>query len=89
MEKQLDRVMDDVLSNPGVIGCVFADHQGLCLGAKGKASTDSAGIIGAITDQAAKLEPQHKSPVIVLENDTRTCIIQRSGTITGAIYKNI
>ncbi|KAF5285564.1 hypothetical protein FQR65_LT13198 [Abscondita terminalis] len=89
MEKQLDRVMEDVLSNPGVTGCVFSDHQGLCLGAKGKASTESAGIIGAIAEQAAKLEPQHKSPIIVFENDTRACIIQRTGTITGAIYKNI
>ncbi|KAF5289729.1 hypothetical protein FQA39_LY03646 [Lamprigera yunnana] len=89
MEKHLDRVMDDVLSIPGVIGCVFADHQGLCLGAKGKATTESAGIVGAMAEQAAKLEPQHKSPIIIFENDTCACIIQRSGTITGAIYKNL
>lgn len=81
--------MDEVLSSPGVYGCVFADHQGLCLGAKGKASTESAGVIGAIAEQAAKLEPQNKSPVIVFEADNRSCIIQRSGTITGAIYKNV
>ncbi|XP_031355536.1 ragulator complex protein LAMTOR5 [Photinus pyralis] len=89
MEKHLDRVMDDVLSNPGVTACVFADHQGLCLGARGKASTECAGMVGAIADQAAKLEPQHKSPIIIFENDTRACIIQRNGTITGAIFKNI
>lgn len=57
--------------------------------AKGKASTESAGIIGAIAEQAAKLEPQKSAPVITLENDNNMCIIQRNGTITGAVFKNI
>ncbi|RZC41885.1 ragulator complex protein LAMTOR5 -like protein [Asbolus verrucosus] len=88
MEKNLDRVMEEVVSQPGVFGCVFVDHQGLCLGAKGKASTESAGLIAAIAEQAAKLEPHSGAPIIALENDDKTCIIQRTGTITGAIYKN-
>lgn len=55
--------------------------------AKGDATTESAGIIGAIADQAARLEPQSQPPIIVLEDDTKKCIIQRNGTVTGAIYK--
>ncbi|KAK9746404.1 Ragulator complex protein LAMTOR5 [Popillia japonica] len=87
MEKHIERVMDDIISSPNVFGCVFVDHQGLCLGAKGDASTESAGIIGAIADQAAKLEPQNQPPIIVVEDDTKRCIIHRNGTVTGAIYK--
>lgn len=89
MEKHLDRVMEEIVSTPNVIGCVFVDHQGLCLGAKGKASTESSGVIAAIADQAARLEPQGRSPVITFENDSKMCTIQRNGTITGAVYKNI
>lgn len=70
-----------------VFGCVFVDHQGLCLGAKGKASTESAGFIGAIAEQASKLEPHNATPFITLETDTKTCIIKRNGTLTGAVYK--
>lgn len=57
--------------------------------AKGKASNDSAGIIGAIAEQAGKLEPHSPPPLICFENDSRQCFIQRSGTITAAIYKNL
>jgi hepatitis B virus X-interacting protein len=88
MEKHLDRVMDEVMTKPGVFGCVFVDHQGLCLGTKGQASTESAGHIAAIAEQVAKLEPYSNTPIVTLENDSKACIIQRTGTITGAIYKN-
>lgn len=54
---------------------------------KGSVSTDSAGIIAAIAEQAAKLEPHNRPPVVTFENDSRSCHIQRSGTITCAIYK--
>ncbi|XP_065164221.1 ragulator complex protein LAMTOR5 [Atheta coriaria] len=89
MEKPLERVMDETMAVPQVLGCIFADHQGLCLGAKGNASTESAGILGAIAEQASKLEPHNRAPVITLESDNKICIIQRSGTITGAVYKSI
>lgn len=56
--------------------------------AKGDASTESSGLIVALAEQVAKLEPKKSLPVLVLENDNKTCIIQRSGTITGAIFKN-
>lgn len=76
------------VSKPGVFGCVFVDHQGLCLGAKGNASTDSAGLIAALAEQAAKLEPHNGAPIVRLESDNKACIVQRQGTITAAIYKN-
>ncbi|EFA09095.1 hypothetical protein TcasGA2_TC006817 [Tribolium castaneum] len=91
MEKHLDRVMDEVVSRAGVFGCVFVDRQGLCLGAKGKTSTESAGLIAAIAEQAAKLEPHSGDPIIKLESDNKDCLIFRptsTGTVTAAVYKN-
>lgn len=89
MEKNLEKTLDDVNNTEGIIGCILADHAGLCLGAKGNASTDSAGIIAAIADQVAKLEPKSLAPVISLQNDSKKCLIQRQGAIVGAIYKDI
>ncbi|GBP82566.1 hypothetical protein EVAR_87812_1 [Eumeta japonica] len=87
MEKELDKVIEEVMSTPNVTGCLFADHQGLCLEAKGSAHVDSAGIIVALSEQACKIQPNLKPPTINLESDKNQCLIQRHGTITGAIYK--
>ncbi|XP_015524196.1 ragulator complex protein LAMTOR5 homolog [Neodiprion pinetum] len=89
MERNLEKTMDNVTNVEGVIGCILADRQGLCLGAKGSASGQSAGLIAAIADEVAKLEPESNAPIIALESDNRQCIIQRQGPIVGAIYKAI
>ncbi|KZC12396.1 PREDICTED: uncharacterized protein LOC107190559 [Dufourea novaeangliae] len=89
MERSLERTLDDVNNVEGIIGCVLADHAGLCLGAKGNASTESAGIIAAIADQVAKLEPKSPAPIVALQNDSRKCLIQRQGPVVGAIYKDV
>lgn len=65
-----------------VIFCIICSFV-----AKGKASTDSAGIITAIAEQAAKLDPSNKPPVIHFENDNNSCIINKAG-VTVAIFKN-
>ncbi|XP_045476827.1 uncharacterized protein LOC123682312 [Harmonia axyridis] len=87
MENSLDRVMDETLSQPGIYGCVFSDDHGLGLGAKGKASVDSSGVIAAIATLAAKVEPQNDNPIISYESDDRTCIIKRNNNLIGAIFR--
>lgn len=87
MEKELDRVIEEIMATPNVNGCLVADYQGLCLAAKGTVHVDSAGIIVAISEQACKIQPNLKPPTVCLETDKRQCLIQRHGTITGAIYK--
>lgn len=89
MERSLEKTLDDINNTEGIIGCILADHTGLCLGAKGNASTDSAGIIAAIADQVAKLEPKLPAPIISLQNENRKCLIQRQGPVVGAIYKDV
>lgn len=56
--------------------------------ANGKASNEAAGYIAAIANHVAKLEPQNKTPIITLENNNEKCIIQKNGTITGALYRH-
>ncbi|XP_050071664.1 uncharacterized protein LOC126559537 [Anopheles maculipalpis] len=86
MEHQVDNLLDKIMDVPGNIGCLLANNQGLCLGAKGTASEQSAGIIVAISDLASKLDPASGSPVISLESNDKICMIHKHG-ITGAIYK--
>lgn len=50
---------------------VWKHNQNKFFLVKGNASTDSAGIIAAIADQVAKLEPKSPSPIISLQNDNR------------------
>lgn len=89
MEHNLDSVMEKICNQPGVFGCVFADEQGLCIGASGKASNETAGYIAAIANHAAKLEPKNpQTPIITLENNNEKCLIQKNGTITGALYRH-
>ncbi|CAG9774053.1 unnamed protein product [Ceutorhynchus assimilis] len=89
MENNLDRVMEEICLDPAVLGCLFADQQGLCIGSKGQASNETSGYITAIANQVAKLEPNSKMPVVTLENENQICMIQKADTITGAIYKKL
>ncbi|XP_011871578.1 PREDICTED: ragulator complex protein LAMTOR5 homolog [Vollenhovia emeryi] len=89
MERNLVKTLDDTYDQEGIVGCILADHAGLCLGVKGDASSDSAGLIAAIADLVAKLEPKSASPIISLQNDDRQCIILRKESVVGAIYKDI
>lgn len=88
MERQLEKIMEELTQVNDVTGCLLTDHQGLCLGAKGKATVESAGLIRAIADQVSRLEPDSKHPIIMFESDNKQCIIQSRGNITAAIYKN-
>lgn len=89
MERNIEKAMDDVCSSEGVTGVILTDYAGLCLGVKGNATTDSAGIVAAIADQASKLEPNSPAPIVSLQSENRQCIIQREGAVVGAIYKTI
>lgn len=89
MERSLEKTLEETSNTEGIIGCLLADRAGLCLGAKGDASSDSAGIIAAIADQVAKLEPNSPAPVISLQNENRQCLIHREGPVVGAIYKRV
>ncbi|RZF48109.1 hypothetical protein LSTR_LSTR002175 [Laodelphax striatellus] len=87
MEKNLESCLEEVQSHEDVTGCLLADKLGLCLTASGNAKPEYTGIIAALAKQVSKLEPSAPHPVILLENDTRQCLIQQSGNLTAAIFK--
>ncbi|XP_033210017.1 uncharacterized protein LOC117168459 [Belonocnema kinseyi] len=89
MERSIEKAMDKVINTEGVTGVILTDHSGLCLGVKGNATTDSAGIVAAIADQVEKLEETENAPIISLQGDNRQCAIQRKGPVVGAIYKTV
>ncbi|CAG9824153.1 unnamed protein product [Phaedon cochleariae] len=87
MEKTLDQISSELI-NSGVTGCIFLDHHGLCVGMKGNARAERAGIISAIAEEASKIEPQQKAPFIHFENDNSSCTIYQTGTVTSAIFQD-
>ncbi|RLU20253.1 hypothetical protein DMN91_006860 [Ooceraea biroi] len=78
MERNLEKTLDDTYNQEGIVGCILTDRAGLCLGVKGNASSDSAGLIAAVADQVAKLEPKSGVPIISLQNDNRFAEVELS-----------
>lgn len=88
MEQNLDKLLDETMESPGVVGVLCADKQGLCYSAKGTASAESAGIIASLSQQAALLVPESNSPpVICLESDRGNVLIKTHQDVTIAINK--
>ncbi|KAL5276046.1 hypothetical protein ACFFRR_001713 [Megaselia abdita] len=68
MEDNLQKTLNQIMSStPNCTGVLFADKNGLCLGAKG-ISKDSAGIAAALSEQACHLEADANSPIICLQS---------------------
>ncbi|XP_058793213.1 uncharacterized protein LOC131665373 [Phymastichus coffea] len=87
MEQSFEKKMEDVTNKEGVIGCILTDKSGLCLGVKGKVSSDSAGVIAAMAELVTKIEPGSETPIISLQNEARQCLIHQQGSVIGAIFK--
>lgn len=101
MENNLVETLAKISSEPGVVGCVFANNHGLCIGNRGESSSEAAGLVTAIYNEAMKLQGtnQQKSsststsssstitPVISLEYGDKICLIHRNDDVTGAVYK--
>jgi len=70
MERNLDRLLDELAQTPDVTGVLCADNQGLCLGDRGK-SSNLCGEIVALAKKASMLEPGGPAPTILLESSNR------------------
>ncbi|OXU23018.1 hypothetical protein TSAR_004031 [Trichomalopsis sarcophagae] len=88
MEQSFEKRMEDVNNSEGVVGCILTDKSGLCLGVKGNASSDSAGVIAAMAELVTKIEPGSKAPIISLQSETKQCLIHEQGPVIGAIFKD-
>ncbi|XP_045165339.1 ragulator complex protein LAMTOR5 homolog [Mercenaria mercenaria] len=88
MERNLDKHLDDTFRVPGVAGVICTDEHGLCLGAKGIATRESAGHIANIAESAARLNPNMPNPVISIEGEGGSILIKKEDNITMGIYKS-
>ncbi|XP_059611981.1 uncharacterized protein LOC132258619 [Phlebotomus argentipes] len=87
MDSNLDTLCKEILETPNTEGCLLANGQGLCIQAGGKvASPESSGILVALSEQAAKLEPNSNPPTVILHYSDMSCFIQKHG-ITTAVYR--
>uniref|UniRef100_A0A1L8DAA1 Late endosomal/lysosomal adaptor and MAPK and MTOR activator 5 n=1 Tax=Nyssomyia neivai TaxID=330878 RepID=A0A1L8DAA1_9DIPT len=88
MDSGLEALCKEILEAPQTEGCLLANAQGLCLEAKGKvASPESSGILVALSEQAAKLEPNSNPPTVILDYKDLTCFIQKHDAHTTAVYR--
>lgn len=87
MEQAIDAILDDTRDLPNNIACLNADKQGLCIGSRGDITPSSSGILVAILDQAARLEPTLKTPVVSIESKDKVCLIHKEQRVAGVIIK--
>ncbi|KAG8201972.1 hypothetical protein JTE90_027445 [Oedothorax gibbosus] len=87
MEKNLHKVLDDVVNKPGVTGVLCADENGLCLASKGTADRLTAGSLVNLMQYAKKLEP-NAVPVVALESESKEILVRTDGGFTLAIMRN-
>lgn len=89
MEQDIDAVLNDTKELPQNIACLNADSQGLCIGSRGDVSAHSSGVLVAILEQAAQLEPNLKPPVVSVESKDKVCLIHKEDRVAGVIIKQI
>ncbi|CAB4399903.1 hypothetical protein RhiirA5_351673 [Rhizophagus irregularis] len=89
MESAVVSVLDSLIKSEEVKGVLIADEHGLCLGAKGIVNPNSAGFISAIATHAKSLhdDPNIQAPIIKIETEKLTILIQNNGNYTLAVFK--
>ncbi|XP_063811084.1 ragulator complex protein LAMTOR5 [Pseudophryne corroboree] len=88
MEAALEQHLEDTMKNPSIVGILCTDSQGLNLGCCGSLSDEHAGVISILPQQAAKLTLDPTDvPVVCLESDSGTIMIQKHDRLTVAVHK--
>ncbi|XP_077155273.1 ragulator complex protein LAMTOR5-like [Ranitomeya variabilis] len=81
-------VFNSRMKIPSIVGVLCTDSQGLNLGCCGSLSDEHAGVISILPQQAAKLTTDPTDvPVVCLESDSGTIMIQKHDRLTVAIHK--
>lgn len=91
METNLLNVAEQASNQPGVIGYICVDNEGLCLDAKGQANQAMSGVIHQIAKLAAKIEkpddkaPSGGGPVIRVDLERYKMLIQSQESVTTCL----
>jgi len=88
MEQLLQESVSNILSQPGVVGVLSADGNGLCLNAQGNAPATASGFAKSLAVHAKQL-PGSGRPIVVVETDSTNIFIKDHNNITTAVYKII
>ncbi|XKL64126.1 hypothetical protein PGB90_004212 [Kerria lacca] len=89
MEKGLNDQLNILVNDEkNISGVLLSDKRGLCIKTTGNAREESSGIITAIIDTISELEPDKSSPEIILESESKCCIIYAGKNINAAVFKN-
>eukprot|EP01118_Nematostelium_gracile_P000291 TRINITY_DN10287_c0_g1_i1.p1 TRINITY_DN10287_c0_g1~~TRINITY_DN10287_c0_g1_i1.p1 ORF type:complete len:102 (-),score=19.40 TRINITY_DN10287_c0_g1_i1:69-341(-) len=87
MDSELEKTLQSINSQNGVLGTLCADVNGLCLMALGSAPSQAAGSLTAIINRAKSLSPNEEPQVVVLETESSTVLIRKEGDITLGVFK--
>jgi len=87
MEQQLQESVSNILSQPGVVGVLSSDANGLCLNAQGNTPSTASGFARSLAVRAKQLGTGH--PIVVVETDSTNIFIKEHDNITTAVYKII
>jgi len=89
MEHNLQESISNILSQPGVVGIVCADANGLCLNAQGSAQAGASGFVKSLAQRAKTISSSHSNPIVCVETETTNIFIKDHDNITTAVYKII
>mmetsp|Transcript_17518 Transcript_17518/g.30643 ORF Transcript_17518/g.30643 Transcript_17518/m.30643 type:complete len:90 (-) Transcript_17518:932-1201(-) len=87
MEKEINTVVDDISSQPGVVGVVACDKHGLCLGATGSVRNDASGYVTSLITFAERISEDTTPPTVTIETDSKHIFVQKKNDVTLGIYK--
>jgi len=75
--------LKDISSQPGVLGVLFTDKNGLVIGSSGEADVSMGGYLTSVVAQATKVQPT----VAVTTPDGRLILVHKENELTIAIFK--
>lgn len=59
------------------------------LSAVGDGREESSGVVSAVNDLVTKLESNKGTPTVIMESDTKCCIIYSGKNMNAAVFKNL
>ncbi|CAH8516806.1 unnamed protein product [Schistosoma turkestanicum] len=88
METKLLMNLARASSNPKVTAVQCIDSDGLCISSHGTVNDHITGVLSSIYKHAAGIEESSKSPVLVIEFESKSSILCEAYGVLTAVHKN-
>ena len=86
LNKETERKSNEAKESK-VIGMVAINEEGKVVKSEGKVNDDETKILQNIAGQAAKLQQNGESPIIIVETDKKQYLTKKEGQITTSLIK--